>query len=190
MAVVHISRPYLRHATLLLLCLFCVELPAAGFTIDRAASRLSGDVYLMDADLRLSLSDEALKALAHGVPVTILVLVDIRRQRAYLWDEAVADLEQRFEIQFHPLSERYVVVNVNTGVTRNYRDLDDALQAVGRLRDYPLLAASLLEPGQSYRVAVEVGLDIEALPAPMRPLAYFDPQWRLSSAPYQWSLNP
>jgi hypothetical protein len=39
-------------------------------------------------------------------------------------------------------------------------------------------------------VRLQVSLDIEALPLPMRPMAYLRRDWSISSEPWEWQLKP
>lgn len=155
-----------------------------------ADTRLEGQVYLLDARIRYSLSGKALDALHNSVPLTLDLQIKVTRQRDWLWDQEVASLEQRYQIRYHPLTEQYLVSNLNTGVVQGYQTLNSALSALGDIEDFPLLDHSLLEPGQTYWAHLRVRLDIESLPAPLRPLAYLSSGWRLSSKWYSWRLAP
>lgn len=161
----------------------------SGFYIRRAETRLQDGVYLMEARVSYRFSQPALEALDNGVPLTVLFEIDIERRRDYLWNETVTSLEQRYRLEYHALSDRYLVVNVNTGVSKPYQNLDTALERLGRLHDFPLLDGQLLKRGEQYFGKLKVLLDIEALPAPLRPLAYFSSSWRLSSETYRWTLQ-
>ena len=159
------------------------------FYVRRADTQLVGDVYRLDARIEYRFTPPALEALANGVPLTIAVKVAVERKRPWLWDQTLAVVRQRFELSVHALSGRYVVTHLNTGVSTSHPTLDDALRAMGRLEDFPLLDADLLADGADYQVALSARLDIESLPAPLRPLAYFDADWRLSSDTYEWPLE-
>jgi hypothetical protein len=55
------------------------------------------------------------------------------------------------------------------------------------IRDFPLLKSVEIAPEKQYLFALRVNFDREALPLPLRPTAYIDPQWYLSS---DWTLWP
>lgn len=183
-----VPRPLPTGALLLLMAIQVLG-ATAGFYVRHADTRLEGDVYVLDARVDLELSGAVLEALESGVPITIRMDMDVSRQRRYLWDENVASLEQRFRLKFHALSQRYVVQNANTGVSRTYTSLEDALRDTGHLRGFPLLDRQLILAGNRYRGTLTVYLDIEALPAPLRPVAYFSRAWRLLGDSYQWQLQ-
>ena len=46
-----------------------------------------------------------------------------------------------------------------------------------------------MDKNAAYSVRLQASLDIEALPLPLRPLAYVSPSWHLSSEWYTWDLD-
>ncbi len=167
-----------------------LETLAAGFHVKGVQTHVVDDVYLLDASMDLELSGAPLEALENGVPLYIVVDIRVLRERAYWPDERVATLTQRYRLEYHALSKRHVLTNVNAGVSQTFDYLDDALSALGTLSNYPLIDRGLLRAGEQYRGTLRARLDIERLPAPLRPLAYLSSQWRLSSDRYRWSLQP
>lgn len=160
------------------------------FRITEADTRLADGVFLLSARIDYRLSPEALEALDSGVPLFVVLDIRVERQRRWWWNSTVARLQQRYLLLYHALSEKYVVHSLNSGAQANYRSLAEALAALGRIEDLPLMDSNLLESGADYRVRMRAYLDIEALPAPLQPLAYLSPGWRLQSEWRQWSLRP
>ncbi|QKT03494.1 DUF4390 domain-containing protein [Ectothiorhodospiraceae bacterium 2226] len=156
-----------------------------GFVVERAEMRLVDRVYVLDSDIRYTLSPDTLGALDMGVPLTIELEIQLVNPRWWWWDEIVAELTQSYQLQHHALTERYVVKNLNSGAQQTFAELGPALEALGRVRDLPLLDVKLLGSGEHIG-RVRAALNIEALPAPLRPMAYLSPQWRMSSAWYEW----
>jgi len=180
----------LRLVYAVLLGLLLITPPAwtAGFKITRASTRLEQALYVLDADIRYELSASVAEALNNSVPLTIQLDMQVHRDRGLLWDETVAALQQRFRITHHALAEQYVVANLNSDQLYSFPTREAAFNFIGRIRDFPLLDRSLLQAGQRYLVSLRVELDIEALPAPLRPQAYLSGDWRLSSNWYTWPL--
>lgn len=175
---------------LLLGLLLAQPLQAGEFSITDVQTRLQDNVYLLDAHVEYRLSEEALAALENGVPLTITIYIEIQRKRRWWLDATEASLEQRFRLQFHPLSHQYVLQNLNSGAFYAFQTLPAALEAMGTLNDFPLLDAQLIAEDERYEVLLQAELDIESLPSPLRPLAYINPAWRLNSEWYTWSLTP
>ncbi len=182
--------PGYRQLLLVLGLLLALPLHAADFFITGIHTRLQDNVYLLDAHVDYRFSDEALNALDNGVPLTFQLSIEIQRKRKWWLDADVANLQQRYRLQFHPLSHQYLLQNLNSGAFYAFQSLSAALDAMGTLRDFPLLDVQLIEKDEKYEVLLQAELDIESLPSPLRPLAYITPAWRLNSDWYTWSLTP
>ena len=159
-----------------------------GFVIQQAEAELQNNVYHINANIDYSLSEEALSALKNGVPLIIKIDIAVLQERNWWWDKQIAQLEQSYLLIYHALSEKFIVHNLNTGTQENFSSLRTALATLGRIDKLPILDANLLEVDTNYLFQLHTLLDIEALPAPMRPLAYISTEWQLESDWYTWSL--
>lgn len=160
----------------------------AGLSIRFAETSLEDKVYRLDATLNYELTDATIEALQNGVVLTFVLTIDVEKERWYMWDTSVANLKQRYQLKYYALSEQYAIKYVNTGIQEVFPTLDAALTKMGNLSDFPLLDEHLIDPDSSYLVYLHTYLDIEALPAPLRPVAYFSSDWHLSSNKYVCSL--
>jgi hypothetical protein len=174
------------------LALFTVAGPAAAeppqFTVHNARTELVDQVYRLEASLSYQFSAEALKALNSGVPLILVLDIEVYRPRRYIWDDVVATLAQRYQIQYHALSDKYLLRNLNSGAQFSYPSLDAALAALSDTGEIPIIDAHLLEKGVRYMVRVRSRLDLDALPVPLRLRAYISSEWWLSSGWYSWDL--
>lgn len=178
-----------------LLCiLFTYLLPAQshakGFKILSAETTLTKHVYHLDANMELNFSDDALEALRSGVPLIVLVNIEVLDDRSWWWDKTIAELEQGYLLLYHALSEKYIIHNLNSGSQQNYNSLNTAISSLSHIRDFPLIDKNLLEDSDDYYFRLRIYLDIESLPAPMRPIAYISSQWQLESDWFSWPLKP
>jgi hypothetical protein len=151
---------------------------------------LDEGAYLLDANIVYDFSEQALEALDNGVPLTLLVHVQVRRAAAWIWEDSAADIRLRYAIRYKPLSERYEVYRLPGHGGRSFVGRDAAIAALGEIRDLHLVDAGRLEPGEAYEVQIRVELDIEELPLPLRPMAYLSPAWKLGSPWTKWPLSP
>lgn len=161
---------------------------AGGFEVIKASTRLEGGVYRLNAQVEYHFSKPALEALQNGVPLIVELEMAVRRRRAWVWDETVYTLSQRFRLEYHTLSRQYLVNNLNSGVRNGFVTIRAALQFIGQINDFPFLDKGLLAPNERYEGALRAWLDIESLPAPLRLLAYLSEDWRLTSEWYTWPL--
>ena len=192
-------RPPPRHGLLLAaLLLGLLSLPVGaqdeaaetkGFSVLEASTRLVDEVYLLNARIAFDFSADAIEALDNGVPLVVELQIEVYEPRELLWDSSVATLYRRHRIEYRALADRYVVTNLNTGEVSNHTNLPTALAQLGRVHDFPMLDRRLLRVGVSYRARLRARLDVEALPLPLRPVAYLSSTWDLTSAWHDWLLT-
>ena len=90
----------------------------AGFDIRNARTTLVDGVFFLDADISFVFSEEALEAIENGVPVTIVLEMQILRERGLIWDnlwwdKEIASVQAKLRIETRPLSKTYLVRNLN-----------------------------------------------------------------------------
>ena len=76
---------------------------------------LEDGVYYVTGWLDYTLSAEALEALESGVALTFELQIELTRERRFWVDPEIAKLVQTDELQYHALSERYIVKSLNSG---------------------------------------------------------------------------
>ena len=159
------------------------------FEVRSASTTLADDVHRLDARLQLILSSEALAALASGVPLTIELQTQVIRSRRFYPDSVDAEIAVRFELEYRPLSQRYLVRNLNSGERESFATLYSALNNLGRIDSLPLIDDSLLSVDRPYRIRVRTLLQTQQYPAPLRLLFFWRSQWQLKSKWFEWSIE-
>jgi len=176
-------------AVLLLTVTGAAGAQTGSFEIRNATTRLADGVYYATARIDYSLSEEALEALNSGLALTIQLQIELTRVRRFWPDAGIATLEQGYELSYQPLSQRYVIRNVNSGRQTSFATLFAALNTLGRIVDLPVIDAALLEKGATHRIAIRVVLDQNTLPGPLRVFAFWSEGFRLESEWYEWRLS-
>jgi hypothetical protein len=146
-----------------------------------------GDSYLLSAGIIYHLSDKAKSALQNGVPLFWNLHFKIQRQRDWLWDATLHDNVLRYRIQYNALLNMYRVRNENNGEFYSFSTLSSALELMSSVIDFPVIKKTEIDSEKQYLCLVKVDFDRDTLPLPLRPIAYLDPQWYLSS---NWTLWP
>jgi hypothetical protein len=159
------------------------------FDVRSASTVVVDDVIELEARLQLVLSDEALAALDSGVPLTIELQLEVIRERRFLPDATDAELTLRYELEYRPLSQRYIVRNLNSGNHDSFATLYSALNNLGRIQDLPVVDESILVPGADYRMRLQALLSTQQYPAPLRLLFFWRDQWQLKSEWFEWPLE-
>ena len=159
------------------------------FDVRSANTGLQDGVYYLTARVDLRLSDEALEALESGVELTVEMQIEVSRNRNLLPDTQVADLSQSYLLSYQPLSQRYLVKNVNSGEQSSHATLFAALSEIGRISTLPVIDESLLRPRGRYEIRMRAVLDRNTLPGPLRLFVFWGDSFRLESEWYTWSLR-
>jgi Domain of unknown function (DUF4390) len=159
------------------------------FEVRSASTEEINGVHTLDARLQLVLSSEALAALESGVTLTIEMQLQVIRVRRYLIDSVDAELAVRYELEYRPLSQRYIVKNLNSGNQDTFATLYSALNSLGRVQGLPVIDEALLLPDRPYRLRLRVMLNTQQYPAPLRLLFFWRGQWQLQSEWFEWSLE-
>ena len=182
---------------MLVLCALCLvaspapaqEEDSGRFEVRSASVDLDEGIYYLNAWLEYRLSSGAREALESGVPLTIEIEVEFLRSRRFWLDAAEASLLQAYELQYHALSERYLVLNSNVGEQNSFANLFSALNFLGRVNALPLIDEALLEADETYQIRLRTSLSTEGFPGPLRLLTFWRRDWSLRSEWYEWPLG-
>jgi len=174
---------------LALLCVFGLA-HGSGITFKAVSVGVDDGVVLLDIAEQFELSDKMLEALENGVPLSFVTYINMQRQRGLMWNKDMVELEVEKVLSYHPLSSQYRVDNLHTDTRQMFATRDAALRALGETRDLPLIEEQRLKPSRLYLIDVQTRHEINALPLPLRPMAYVSPSWHLSSKVWEWQLKP
>jgi hypothetical protein len=136
---------------------------------------------LLDGDLSFHFSEAALEALANGLPLAVDTEIEIRQGDKWYWQKSLASYSYKLEIQYHALSQQYLVKGFGYTYPKAFYTQSSALTALGRIEGFPLIDLQSLDPDSAYEVNVRTVLDSESLPIPLRPLTYISDEWRMRS---------
>lgn len=162
---------------------------AGHFEVRAANVQLDGGVYYLNARIEYRLSSEARDALQSGVPLRLRLDVQLITNRRFWFDAEDAELRQLYELEYHALSERYIVENLNSGDQASFGSLFAALDSLGRVEHLPVIDAALLDHGREYDIRLRAALDVEKLPGPLRLLAFWRHDYSLASDWFKWRLQ-
>lgn len=159
-----------------------------GIEIRNATTQLVDGVWFLDADISYTLSETALEALASGLELEIELIIRLTQWRRLSWDPEFAELRQRYTLQFHALTERYILRNLNSGEEVTFGSLEAALKEVGTVRGLPFIDDALLNPDKRYHVNVRSVTDVKELGGPLGLFRLFWNDWRSESDWIRWKL--
>ncbi len=149
---------------------------------------LKEGVYHLNARLELPVTPAVKQGLADGVPLSLQAELLIERERRLLPNANVAELTQRYLLQYNAVSARYVLRNVNSGEQESFATVEDALLRLSTVRDVPVLDKSFIQSGPHYEANVRIKLDYGAVPMTVRILMFWVNDWHRESEWYTWTL--
>ena len=189
--------PYLaRCAAWLVLCLIATLGPVAHaedeskLTIRDVQVALDEGVYELDAKVDLVVPDGARKAVESGLTLRLTYEIKVDRVRRYMPDAGIAALEQRYEVSYHALSQRYLVKNLNTGEQQDFGSLQAALERVGDLHGLPVIDAALVSDGPVYEGGIRAVLKMNTAPDVFGWLLFWTDDWSAASDWKTWTPRP
>jgi len=140
----------------------------------------------VSAQLDFHLSEEALIALHSGI--TLYWNVSLHLKQFFwqgVWSKDLYSQMRRYSLTYYTLLNNYRVRDERNQKFRQFANVNDALSYMEILH-YKHLKIGLIDPNQCITAQLSVQFDKEALPIPLRPVAYFDKQWDLSANERQW----
>ncbi len=154
----------------------------------RQASLIKNDAeFNIQTKIEYLLSPVAKEALHKGVPLFWTVWLEIR-EIGWLWDDCIHRQRLSYRLKFHALLNQYEVLSDSTH-GEMFLSLNAALNYMSAPTTAAPVSQDLFQPGRHYELAIKSRFERELLPVPLRPFAYLDSQWFLSSDWYIWLLQ-
>ncbi len=159
------------------------------FEVRSAEAKPVDDVRMLDARLQYILSSEALEALDNGIGLNFVIDVEVIESRRFWVDKTIVELRIPLQLQYHALSQRYLVRNLRSDEQESFATLYSALNNLGRITDQPLIETALLDPSRQYRARIRSLLSFEDFSGVWRRMAFWLDEWHLKSDWFVWSLE-
>jgi Domain of unknown function (DUF4390) len=160
------------------------------FEIRSADLELKDGVYHLNARLDLPISDAVRRGLAQGVPLSLELDLVIKRVRQLLPNSSVAELTQRYHLQYNAVSARYILRNDNSGQQESLGTIDEAIEHLSEVHGLPALDKALIARDRRYEANVRAKIDFGTVPFTMRVLMFWVSDWHRESDWYAWTFQP
>jgi len=177
-------------ATLLLIQPLRAEGLAGRFEVRSADLELKEGVYHLNARIDLPISEAVRRGLVEGVPLTLEVDLDIERVRQLLPNSRVAELTQRYRLQYNAVSARYILRNENSGQQESLGTVDEAIAHLSEVHSLPALDKALIAADRRYEGRVKAKIDFGTVPFTLRLLMFWVSDWHRESDWYEWTFQP
>ena len=147
----------------------------------------ANDAYEFDADFQITLNYKLEHALEKGIVLYFVTELSLVNSRWYWFDERVGYSRVREGLSYYALTRQYRLTR--GALSQSFGSLNDALQALSRVRDRPINASEELMPDAEYTVELRIRLDIAALPKPFQVETLGSREWDLSSGTLRWGTR-
>jgi hypothetical protein len=163
---------------------------AGRFEVRSADLELLDGVYHLNARIDLPISEAVRRGLVEGVPLTLEVDLDIERVRQLLPNSRVAELTQRYRLQYNAVSARYILRNENSGQQESLGTVDEAISHLSEVHSLPALDKALIAADRRYEGRVKAKIDFGTVPFTLRLLMFWVSDWHRESDWYAWTFQP
>ena len=160
------------------------------FEVRSADLELEDNVYHMNARLAMPISDAVRHGLAEGVPLNLELDIEIERVRQLLPNSKIAELTQRYQLEYNAVSTRYTLRNVNSGQQESLPTIDAALEHLADIRDLPVLDRALIADDRRYEANLRAKMDYGTVPFTLRLVMFWVGDWHRESDWYTWTFQP
>jgi hypothetical protein len=151
-----------------------------GVEITRASIENSEDGYRLALGVSFELTRGLEDAVTRGVPLYFTTEVQLSRPRWYWFNEKTISTSQTVRISYNVLTHQYHAA-ISGRLQQSFSTLDDALSLVRRPSRWVVAENGALKAGETYNVAVRMGLDLARLAKPFQVHAINSSDWRFSS---------
>ncbi len=178
-----------RNVSLTLALALLSALAAAGGIEPVQGQLTAGDEgYVLAAEFAIDLGTQLEEAVARGVALTFNMEFTLSRKRWYWADEYIAGHVVKYRLSYNALTRQYRL-SVG-GLHRGFASLDEALRALGRVADLPIVDKAAIKPGETYYAALRLALDKSQLPKPFQVDAIASKEWQVDARVLRWQFIP
>ncbi|MGC3981600.1 MAG: DUF4390 domain-containing protein [Steroidobacteraceae bacterium] len=188
----------LRHRRAVWVCLWvtCLTL-LAGVVQAREAISIrapfvtsAAGVYVLNAQLQFTTPAEVEQAVREGATLSLELQIRVSRERSWWRDEVLAQLQQRYMLLYHGVSERYLVRNANSGAQTSYATFAQAIESLQHVENLPILDQALIVADARNEVSLRAIAEVRSIPRVLGLLLFWVDSFVLESDWYTWPLKP
>lgn len=151
-----------------------------GIDIISAKIESSDEGYRLSASFSFELNRGLEEVIEHGIPLYFTTDVRLTRPRWYWFDDTAVTASRTLRIEYNVLTRQYRAGTIDS-VQQNFNTLDDALSLLRRPSRWLIAEKGALKAGETYHVALRMGLDLEHLAKPFQVHALNNSDWRFGS---------
>ena len=172
---------------LLILLLPVAVAQAEGIQIKSVSMTAVEQGYEIGIDSEIALNATLEQALEKGIVLYFVTKFSLIDSRWYWLYDEVARSKLRVGLRYYALTRQYHLNHPT--FSQSFNTLTEALQALGQLRDYPLIVKVALKQDVDYIASLRIWLDLTRMPKPFQVEALGSSKWDLSSDKLEWRMK-
>lgn len=147
-------------------------------------------VYALNAQLIFDVPMQVEQTVQEGATLNLVLQIRVSRDRRWWRDVVQAELEQRYQVQYHAVSERFLVRNLNSGAQASFISFADAMASLKHIDNLPMLDRTLASNEAGSEISMRASMDVRSIPRALGLLLFWVDSFSLESDWYAWPLKP
>lgn len=157
MTPLHANPAVSMRSALLLLMLACMLAGTPASAAESAAVHIDLDSDVVNCDAQWPGDQESLaETLKSGIAVTFVWEINVDQVNRYWLNKNIASIKVTRRVKPDLLSHTLLLEDETAGISRRVISLDEAVQFLSSLQNFPVLDRSLLAPQTTYRMSVDI----------------------------------
>ncbi len=174
---------------LLLMMPLVVAEDGVAFRVQNASFSLDETLLELNSEIEIELPAYISIAIEQGFAVPLMFEVEILSPIKYWPDRKIVSLKQQYQIHFLPMLGSYVIFDLNAGQRYYFDSLNEAVEYLHEVNNYPMLDVNNISDERSYYARLRFGIDGDELPLPLKSSSLWDNDWNLKSDWYAWDIE-
>lgn len=178
-----------QFAILLLMMPLVVAEDGVAFRVQNASFSLDETLLELNCEIEIELPAYISIAIEQGFAVPLMFEVEILSPIKYWPDRKIVSLKQQYQLHFLPMLGSYVIFDLNAGQRYYFDSLNEAVEYLREVNNYPMLDVNNISDERSYYARLRFGIDSDELPLPLKSSSLWDNDWNLKSDWYAWDIE-
>ena len=178
-----------QFAILLLMMPLVVAEDGVAFRVQNASFSLDETLLELNCEIEIELPAYISIAIEQGFAVPLMFEVEILSPIKYWPDRKIVSLKQQYQLHFLPMLGSYVIFDLNAGQRYYFDSLNEAVEYLHEVNNYPMLDVNNISDERSYYARLRFGIDSDELPLPLKSSSLWDNDWNLKSDWYAWDIE-
>jgi len=178
-----------QFAILLLMMPLVVAEDGVAFRVQNASFSLDETLLELNCEIEIELPAYISIAIEQGFAVPLMFEVEILSPIKYWPDRKIVSLKQQYQLHFLPMLGSYVIFDLNAGQRYYFDSLNEAVENLHEVNNYPMLDVNNISDERSYYARLRFGIDSDELPLPLKSSSLWDNDWNLKSDWYAWDIE-